>query len=410
MKPEEKMAILMVCLPPEVAENIMKFLAKEEVAGISTSTAKLPDKMTTDIKRKVINEFFPETMPLEDIKDVYEKFTSIASENHAKTALFVKSSLFGGKVVFNDISLTDPDMFRKAEAILEEIKNKDRVAEKLLNEAKAMTVEITEKTREKCSLITEECKRKGKKLIDDVKSYSNKLVEDTHNYCNTLIEDGKDLYEQKEPSDSEEALLTAGEIIKESQRKAKTVIEDAKSYCQELHKFAKHEGFEYGKTMGFEEGKKEGKEILREAFKIKNYFTDERNKFFSHIDSQIADMAITVAEKIIKREVTVDQNTVLELVKDRLKEINNEEDIILLVNHDDYEYLKSCENELRKMLSSVKRFNIETDDRIEKGGCVIARTLLDCSRVEFYLETLKVLFEDKKNQSFMFEGGSDSHV
>ncbi len=405
LKPEEKMAILLELIPQDLSSHIVKFLTDEEISGVKRYNSL---DIELEVKKKVINELFPGTINIEDMNDITGAITCIARDNPAKIALLIKSSLSGKTLTFNDIIITDMENLKKAEAILEEIKRKEKRADSMVEEAHNQVKKMTLKTQKKCDIMMEELKNKGAKLIDDAKNYRDKLIEETKHYCKKLMEEAEDIYEQNEPSDGEETRLKTREIIKESQEKAKAMIDGAKSYARQLHSFAKQEGFEYGKSLGIEAGKKEGNEILKEALKIKNYFVEERNKFFSTIDTQIAEMAFYVAEKIIKTEITADQNIVLTLIKDRLNEVQKEEDIILVVNPEDYEYVNIHESELRKVLANVKKFKIEKDEMIEKGGCIIGTTILDCSRIEFHLNTLKLLFEYEKNQSFLTE--RSSHV
>jgi len=87
----------------------------------------------------------------------------------------------------------------------------------------------------------------------------------------------------------------------------------------------------------------------------------------------------------------------LNLIKSNLDKVKDREEIIVRVNQDDYEYVKENEDSIRKMLEGVKKFRIESDGVVEKGGCMIDTNLgnLD-ARVDFQLEILKLAFSGMK--------------
>ncbi len=389
LKLEEKAIALLPYLPYELGIDIMKYLTDAEQDGVKHIISGLPNT-GVDIVLKLINEFFPDTITMKDKDTVREYFISKARENPAMFSMLIQYALTGKFVTFNE--LNSSDMQNSSVFILEQIEYREKLADRMLEEVQAMVKDMLDKAQKKCDLMIEECKNKGKQLMKDVKHRRSILIEDTERYCTGLTEDAKNIYEQKEMCDIEEARKKWEKIVQETAAQAKTIREDGKIYSEKLYKFAEHEAFEEWEVRGMEEGKKEGIEILKSAFEIKNYFSEERNKFFSHIDSQIAGMAITVAEKTIKKPVTADRNTILNLAEERLKEARNEGEIIFRVNPEDYNYLKGNENEIRNMVAQVKDVRIEDDERVEKGTCIIATTLLDCSRIEFHLKTLKLLF------------------
>jgi flagellar assembly protein FliH len=192
----------------------------------------------------------------------------------------------------------------------------------------------------------------------------------------------------------EEAQIKAKEIVKEAQAKAKKLIEDAKQYCQQLQSTAEREGFEQGKNLGLEAGKQEAGALMQQAMTLINRILEERRKVYEEVEPQVADLALKIAEKIINTEVTLNNEIVLNLIKSNLDKIRDREEIIIRVSQDDYPYVKEHEDDLRRMLDGVKKFRIEADGVIDKGGCMLETNLgnLD-SRIDFQLEIMKKAFE-----------------
>jgi len=196
----------------------------------------------------------------------------------------------------------------------------------------------------------------------------------------------------------EEAQVKGKEIVKEAQAKAKKLIEDAKQYCQQLQAGAEREGFEQGRNLGLDAGKQEAGVLMQQAMTLINRILEERRKVYEEIEPQIADLALKIAEKVINTEVTLNNDIVVNLIKSNLDKVKDREEITVRVSPDDYEYVKQNEDELRKMLDGVKKFRIESDGVIEKGGCMLETSLgnLD-SRIDFQMEILKRAFEQAHN-------------
>jgi len=223
-----------------------------------------------------------------------------------------------------------------------------------------------------------------------------KMVEEKMARAEQMLEDAE-LKQKLANQQLEEAQIKAKEIVKEAQAKAKKLIEDAKQYCQQLQAGAEREGFEQGKELGLEAGKQEVGLLMQQAMGVINYIVGERQKIYEGLEPQVADLALKIAEKIIQTEVTLNNDIVLNLIKSNLDKVKDREEIIVRVNQDDYEYVKENEDSIRKMLEGVKKFRIESDGVVEKGGCMIDTNLgnLD-ARVDFQLEILKLAFSGMK--------------
>ena len=225
-----------------------------------------------------------------------------------------------------------------------------------------------------------------------------KMIEEKMARAEQMLEDAE-LKQKLANQQLEEAQIKAKEIVKEAQVKAKKLIEDAKQYCQQLQAGAEREGFEQGKELGLEAGKQEVGALMQQAMGVINYIVEERRKVYDGLEPQVADLAIKIAEKIIQTEVTLNNDIVINLIKSNLDKVKDREQITVRVNQDDYDYVKENEDSIRKMLEGVKRFRIEADGVVEKGGCMIDTDLgnLD-ARVDFQLDILKLAFENMKVQ------------
>jgi flagellar assembly protein FliH len=87
---------------------------------------------------------------------------------------------------------------------------------------------------------------------------------------------------------------------------------------------------------------------------------------FQHI---VFETAITIAEKIIQREIHK-ESIINEVLSSSIKKVIGASSIVVKINPDDVEWIKKMDNSFIKeeILNGVK---FVEDDKIEKGGCIV---------------------------------------
>lgn len=134
---------------------------------------------------------------------------------------------------------------------------------------------------------------------------------------------------------------------------------------------------------GYEEGIIKAEEVMRETYEA--MFADERalmqkliasmHDQFVHLHKKseyvVLKFAITVAEKIVKRAIALDPETVLNQIKDALNRIVGVEQVKIRINPDDAELVRSQKSTLQTSSDSIREIILETDEKIERGSCII---------------------------------------
>jgi flagellar assembly protein FliH len=134
-------------------------------------------------------------------------------------------------------------------------------------------------------------------------------------------------------------------------------------------------------------GEAEGRRIAEGEFK--EVLTDMRRQegerigaIFASISSQMREVqknletdayrfALAVAERIIKREVTLSDDIVLAQIREAVQRIVGVESIRLRVHPADEDVVKAHRNAFLGSLGGVREMTIETDEGMERGGCII---------------------------------------
>jgi len=81
--------------------------------------------------------------------------------------------------------------------------------------------------------------------------------------------------------------------------------------------------------------------------------------------------ALAVAERIVKREVTLNDDVVVAQIKEAIQRIVGVESIKLRVHPSDEGIVRAHRTAFLSSLENVRDVVVETDDGMERGGCII---------------------------------------
>ena len=130
------------------------------------------------------------------------------------------------------------------------------------------------------------------------------------------------------------------------------------------------------KDAAYQEGYNEGLEKAKaDLVALKSNigaFMSAEKKVFDAIAPDIIEISLDIARKIIKHEVQIDPQIVIDTVMDILKNIpKNEPQITIKVNTTQAQYVKDTLPEQLTLLGVESKLNIVADDNITEGSCVV---------------------------------------
>lgn len=146
---------------------------------------------------------------------------------------------------------------------------------------------------------------------------------------------------------------------------------------------------------GFEYGIKQSKEQLVTLNQAITGFLNAKEQAMQNAAGDIADIAIKVAEKIIKTEVACDETIVLSIVSDVLKQIGKDESrIIIKTNPSDTQIVRENLPKIFPYGSANAKILVMDDNNVEWGSCIIETSngMIDASFAT-QLEILRKAFE-----------------
>lgn len=139
----------------------------------------------------------------------------------------------------------------------------------------------------------------------------------------------------------------------------------------------------------------EQKKMLQEVIASVNEKLVEYDRQF---ETMVLNLAFLVSEKIIKREIET-KSIIDETLKFALKKVLGANKVIIKLNQEDLEHLKSnAEGIFNDDIFS--RITFEPDERIDAGGCLVETEIGNIeSRINSQLAELKKLLEQHLSKS-----------
>ncbi len=163
--------------------------------------------------------------------------------------------------------------------------------------------------------------------------------------------------------------------MENAKKEAAELIEDARDEVEQIEQEAYDKGFQAGIKKAYEENREEGTRKLVpaiDAFEMSvKELTAARTLTYKNCEAELMELLNTLSKRIIHRELSRSNEFILDVIREALKELTQQEKITIRLNSADLEYAESFKPELFKELRNVKSLSFESDDSLERGGCVI---------------------------------------
>ena len=172
---------------------------------------------------------------------------------------------------------------------------------------------------------------------------------------------------------------------------AQRILERAEAEAEEIRSQARVEA-EKLKAQAYELGLKEGKNAAAAKLSEVVAKTSQRlAQVEAQVEPQLRELALTIARKILGRELEFHPEAVVDIVKQALSDkARQRREIFLRVNPDDLQYIRDHKPELLEVLSRAKEIGIREDPDVAVHGVVIET---DAGMIDAQLETQLAVFE-----------------
>lgn len=168
-----------------------------------------------------------------------------------------------------------------------------------------------------------------------------------------------------------DAETEASRIIADVQAEASRIIADAQSERDRLQQEAYNEGFDKGHQDGYTKGQAEVERLIERLHKIIESVMQRREEILQDTESQIVELVILMARKVIKILSENQKNVVMANVLAALKKVKTRGNVTLRVNLEDIKLTTENVSEFIKHVENIQGITVLEDSAVEKGGCIV---------------------------------------
>jgi type III secretion protein L len=181
-------------------------------------------------------------------------------------------------------------------------------------------------------------------------------------------------------SDVAEAKSEAQAIRERAESEAAEIRRQALAEAEQVKKRAHDEGYKAGRDQG-----------VAELAEIVAHASQRLEQIEAQAVPQLRDLALTIARKILGRELEFHPEAVVDVVKQALAEkARQRREIVLRVNPEDLATIREHRAELLEVLSRAKEIGVREDPDVARSGVIIET---DAGIIDAQLETQLGVFE-----------------
>ena len=204
-------------------------------------------------------------------------------------------------------------------------------------------------------------------MIQAARNEADRIVKDAERVAFDEVKKKQEQAQQirKEAEDE------AARIIREAEEQASEIERNASRKAGEVEEEARRAGFDEGRESGFVEGRAEHERLIERLHVIINKTIDRRNEIIEESESQIVNLVLQIAKKVVKVISENQRNVVINNVVQALRKLKEKSDVVIRVNVADLEMVT---NHIQDIIDRVERdhhITVAEDSTVDPGGTII---------------------------------------
>ena len=184
-------------------------------------------------------------------------------------------------------------------------------------------------------------------------------------------------------------------LLDSVQEQADALLRKAQLKAAEIEKEAYERGFNEGQKAGKEVGEKMVEALLKQYAQTLEELGGLRKEVLSASEREVVRLALEIARKVVKREVTIDEDVILALVKVAMNRLGEESVMTVRLNPRDIQSILRSRNAADRANVLNEAIKLVEDPLISRGGCLIETEsgIIDARVEEQFREIEKGFFE-----------------
>jgi flagellar assembly protein FliH len=242
--------------------------------------------------------------------------------------------------------------------------------EELLQEEEEVQ-EYTGPTIEDIHRQAEEFKEKWdaerERMISEAKQEAERIVNEAEERA---FQEVKKKTEEAQ-NQKDEAEAEAERIKQAAEAEAERIEAEAKQRAEGIERDAFDRGYAQGKEEGYRDGKAEADRVVERLHVVLNRAIERRNEIIEESESQVVNLVLSIAKKVIKVISENQKNVVMNNVIQSLRKLKSKSDVIIRVNLADLKTVSQHKEEIIKNIERVGNITVAEDTTVDPGGAIV---------------------------------------
>ncbi len=152
---------------------------------------------------------------------------------------------------------------------------------------------------------------------------------------------------------------------------AEKIVQAAQAQAAAIEKEAYERGFGEGEKAGRETGEKMAEAILKQYSGRLEELAQLRKSILSGSEHEVVRLALEIGKKVVKREITIDDELILAMVKVALNRLSEQTAVTIRLNPKDYRVVMERQSSNPVLGSGNEAIKLIEDPVISRGGALI---------------------------------------
>ncbi len=162
-------------------------------------------------------------------------------------------------------------------------------------------------------------------------------------------------------------------LVAQARAQAEQILSEAYAEAERIENKAYEQGYRAGQDAAAISSEERLKQVKAEYENSIIQLSRLREDMLSHCETDLIRLVMEIAKKVVHREVTVDREIVLTLIRVALKRIGSDTAATIHLHNDDFKILEDRRHEFLTGENGV--VNLVADRSISRGGCLIETKL-----------------------------------
>ncbi|MDH4099261.1 MAG: FliH/SctL family protein [Nitrospirota bacterium] len=159
--------------------------------------------------------------------------------------------------------------------------------------------------------------------------------------------------------------------VTSAEQKAVAIVDKAMKRAREIEQQAFERGYQTGEKAARENMQRQITDIAVRFGDALTELSDLEDKIFRQSELNMVDLILRIARKVVDREVLIQPDIALEMVRQCVTRVSGSPFIRVRVSPEDYSHIYDFKTSIPINPDRVKSFTIEADPAIETGGCIV---------------------------------------